>query len=282
MNYEEPDCFYNDTDECVYSYPAEYGFPKTDIFHILRLRYIKYEGVVPANEAWNLHQNKFDLYLSPGLINMFDATERAQLIEYGITGLYTFGKLVYMTHSKLKIITHPCDENLAWVPSIVFTHPGTLFSEDNGAALGRMNWMDTTFNLFTTLIHGYKLSSSILYRKIGEFLENDDDDDSNEYNLAAEYGWDIDGLIALYDGIIKSGNQRLIDMLFKKNHELNIKIYAVIFDYLTNNNLTKMTLLWPREIYEELTMFYNGTGEFEKQIMLMDANSNRPPFDWSL
>lgn len=276
MNYEELNEFYL-TDE--------YGFPKTDILSMLRHRYIKYEDVVPVNEAWNLHQNKFDLYLSAGLIsvlNVEDDEEYNELISViDIPGFYTDGKLVYLTHSKLKIITHPCDENLAWVPPIVFTYPGTLFSEDDGAASGRMNWMDTTFALFTTLIHGYKLSSSILYQKISEFLENDDDD-YDEYDLAAEYGWDIDGLIALYDGIIKSGNQRLIDMLFKKNHELDIKIYAVIFDYLTNNNLANMTLLWPREIYEELVMFYNSTGEFEKQLMLMEANRNRPHADWSL
>lgn len=272
MNYEDPNEY-----GCV----DEYGFPPFRITDIIWHRYLKFEGVIPKNEEWNLQQNTFDLYISPGSYHVFDASIRHMLddcVIEALAGFYTGNKLVYMTNSKLKVVTHACDEKLACVPTIVFIHPGTLFSEDNGCAMGKMNWMETTFNLFTTLIHGYKLSSSMMYQKVKELF---DDDDYDEYNLAAEYGWDIDGVIALYDGVIKSGNQRLIDMLFKKNHELNIKIYAVIFDYLTNNNLTNMTLLWPREIYEELTMFYNSIGEFEKQIILMDANRTRS-VDWSL
>ena len=146
MNYEEPNEFYNDADECVYSYPPKYGFPKTDILRMLRHRYIKYEGVVPVNEDWKLHQNKFDLYLSAGLISVLDVEDIKEYDELisviDIPGFYTDGKLVYLTHSKLKIITHPCDENLAWVPPIIFTHPGTLFSEDDGAALGVYNELD--------------------------------------------------------------------------------------------------------------------------------------------
>lgn len=274
MNYKEPKEFYT-TDRCGLFVVDDYGFPRTDIISLVKYRYIKYEGVVPKNETWNLYQNKFDLYLSAGLISVLDATKRAQLIDYGTSGLYTEGEPVYMTHSKLKIIAHPCDEKLAWVPPIVFEYQGTLFSEDSGAAMGRLNWMNTTFCLFTTLIHGYKLSSSPLYQKASEILYDD-------WYLASRYGWDIDGLIALYDGIIKSGNQRLIDILFKKNHELDIEIYAVIFDYLMNNNLTNMTSLWPREVYDELATFLHSIHQHEKWIMLVEANQNRPPVDWSL
>jgi len=242
--------------EKLFTTPAPSDFEE-DHVHCIK-------NVVNTMDYFEAFPDSFDVYMFAAVSEPdidFNNEDRLHYLPVNV-------RPVNVRKSAMILKTNPAGKRLAWVPSVKFVNPNFMGWNSIQLMGININWMSTVFELFYHLVNGMNIGH--VFDKVINVVTYD-----FMYDEAlAEFGHYDDAAIEVFiDGIIKSGNSRLIKMLVGGEHDFYM---PRITNYLLDNRLVSIVWKMKETVYLDMVQYYNEHGQYEKQLQLTDYWSQNP------